>query len=222
MNDTQKPLDINKQNQGTAYATRSTRVESKDSLDDFPTPTWAVRGFLREHFGPDRLVETVLEPAVNRGFLAKALHEKFSHVHASDIHDYGYPNTIISSFLEPEFPEFEPDWIITNPPFNVGLDFILKSLTVAKEGCAFLVRQAFLETHKRYEKLYSVNPPDYVYQYVERVPMAKGRMSPETKTASSYCWLVWDKNAPKTDTVLKWIAPCRKELERPEDYVTDF
>lgn len=41
---------------------------------------------------------------------------------------------------------------------------------------------------------------------------------PSTDTA--YCWLVWQKSDGllPTSTQFEWIAPCRKRLERVEDY----
>jgi hypothetical protein len=49
--------------------------------------------------------------------------------------------------------------------------------------------------------------------------MFKGRLDPNGSTATAYCWLVWDKAFwPCETTVLDWIPPCRRELERPGDY----
>ena len=35
---------------------------------------------------------------------------------------------------------------------------------------------------------------------------------------SSYCWLLWRKGAPPADTILRWIPPCRRMLEKGGDY----
>lgn len=47
--------------------------------------------------------------------------------------------------------------------------------------------------------------------------MVKGRYDPKASTATSYCWLVWLRHGDG-DTRLRWIAPCRKRLERAGDY----
>jgi hypothetical protein len=49
--------------------------------------------------------------------------------------------------------------------------------------------------------------------------MHKGRLAPEGSTATAYAWLIWIKG-PRAEwsTRLRWIAPCRKKLERPGDY----
>lgn len=54
-------------------------------------------------------------------------------------------------------------------------------------------------------------------QFVERVPMVKGRLDQGASTATSYCWLVWRRHSC-TPTMLQWIPPCRAKLERAEDY----
>ena len=79
-----------------------------------------------------------------------------------------------------------------------------------------LVRTSFLEGMGRYDRLYSVTPPTLVNQFVERLPMVKGRIDRKASTATSYCWLVWVRDAaPKP---FQWIPPCRAKLERDSDY----
>jgi hypothetical protein len=83
-------------------------------------------------------------------------------------------------------------------------------------GCAIIVRSAFLEGIGRYEQLFQVEPPALVFQFVERVPMVKGRVDPAAASATAYSWIVWDRD--RCDTRLRWIPPCRKRLERAGDY----
>ena len=61
-------------------------------------------------------------------------------------------------------------------------------------------------------------PPTIVAQFVERVPMVKGKLDPNASTATSYCWLVWFHARMQRHTTLMWIPPCRKTLERSYDY----
>jgi hypothetical protein len=84
-----------------------------------------------------------------------------------------------------------------------------------------LVRTSFLEGVMRYQTMYLKNPPDIVAQFSERVPMVKGRIDKKASTATSYAWLVWYIDPhPDVDkqTILRWIPPCRKQLEREGDY----
>lgn len=90
-------------------------------------------------------------------------------------------------------------------------------IAVDGKGHNFLsYRTSFLEGVGRYENLFSKNQPSIVAQFSERVPMVKGRLTATGSTATSYCWLVWIKGAGSTKLV--WIPPCRKKLERHEDY----
>ena len=195
--------------QNTSHAVMAKRIEPSDSLDHFPTPPWATRAIC-EFIEPAG--NNVWEPACAEGYMARPLHEYFYDVCASDIHDYGYGE--VYDFLWPS--DRRTDWIITNPPFRLAEQFAMTALERADIGVALLVRTAFLESAGRYERLFSKCPPSDVLQFVERVPMHKGRLDPNGTTATAYCWLVWRKYKPGTQ--FHWIAPCRKRLERPSDY----
>lgn len=206
--------------QNTSHAVMQQRHEAHDSLDDFPTPPWATRALCEHVVKPatDGFMESVWEPACNRGYMARPLAEYFDHVHTSDISDYGWDGQQrVCDFL---FPHSEPDdhidWIITNPPFRLAAQFIHRAQSVAKVGVAVIVRTSFLEGGDRYRTLFRETPPAIVAQFCERVPMVKGRYDPKISTATSYAWLVW-LNGHMSETVFRWIPPCRRQLERAGD-----
>jgi hypothetical protein len=130
------------------------------------------------------------------------------------VHDYG-EGFAIEDFL---FPGTLPqvDFTFMNPPFRLAEQFIERALETSRIGCAAILRSAFLEGVGRFGRLFSERPPAYVLQFVERVPMVKGRVDPEAASATSYAWLIWFKG--DTDTRLRWLPPCRKRLERDVDY----
>lgn len=203
--------------QNRSHAVMSQRSEPHDSLDFFPTPCWSTRA-LCEHvlapLGVDMKRSLVWEPAAAEGAMVRPLAEYFKAVHASDIHDYGAGFEVFD-FLFPGFGPSRTNWIITNPPFRLGEQFVRRALDTATDGVAMLVRTAFLESQDRF-KLYSEHPPAVVAQFVERVPMVKGRLQRNASTATAYCWIVW-KNG-MTDTRFKWIPPCRASLDRDADW----
>lgn len=212
--------------QNRSLAVMQRRSEPHDSLEDFPTPPWATRALV-EHvvkpIDPEFDLATVAEPAANRGFMVRPLREYAGVVYASDIFDYGLGYEL-ADFLLPgqtgwERRGLEMDWIITNPPFRLALPFIAKARKKALCGCAMIVRSAFLEGAGRYAELFRDAPPSIIAQFVERVPMIKGRCEREAKSATAYCWLVWLSEAlPRPDKTFVWIPPCRKQLERAGDY----
>lgn len=201
--------------QNTSHAVMAQRHEAHDSLDDFPTPPWAGRALCEHVIAPDSLTDTLWEPACNRGFLLRGLRDYFAEVHASDVHDYG--GNLVRDFLFPG-PHPVVDWIITNPPFRLAEQFALRGLEVARTGVALLTRTSFLEGAGRHRTLFTPHPPSIVAQFVERVPMVKGRCDPKASTATSYCWLVWGVQPSREATEFVWIPPCRRDLERPDDY----
>lgn len=191
------------------------RTEARDSLDDFPTPPWATRALIEHVIGLDLKHLTCLEPACGAGHMAKPLSEYFGSVEARDIISYDFGK--VEDFLASSTTE-RWDWIITNPPFRLAENFIGHALTKAEIGVAFLVRTTFIESVGRYNRLFSVNPPTVFAQFVERVPMVKGRLDKAASTATGYCWLVWFKNSDSNPNLV-WIPPCRKKLEYPSDYI---
>jgi len=197
------------------------RHEAHDSLDDFPTPPWAVRAFcdyLKQTEGLPLGRWTVREPAANRGYMARPLSEYFGEVLASDIHDYGagYPIRDYLFGLDSDWPMV--DWTITNPPFRLAQQFIERAIRTSRRGVAVIVRSAFVEGAARYENLFSQTPPSLILQHVERVPMVKGRYDPKASTATAYNWLVWTPNHTGR-TAFDWIPPCRKMFEREGDVI---
>lgn len=234
-------------------AVMESRAEAHDSLDDFPTPAWATRALmehvilpiLSENAGtpttpiPIDIIRakakqlwTAREPCANRGYMVRPLQEYFVDVIASDIFDYGQGYKVEDYLFPGPMPVAQ--FIIFNPPFRLGLQFIHKAFdTPCWAGVAAIVRTAFLESEERYTHLFKENPPTVVAQFVERVIMTKGIVRDPNvpywdgekwrrpTTATSYCWLYWQRGAPRRPTI--WIPPCRKQLERPGDYppITD-
>ncbi|MGY6663384.1 MAG: methyltransferase [Glycocaulis sp.] len=245
----------------TSSAVMAQRHEPHDSLDDFPTPPWAVRALI-EHvichpalsFSVEKTLELlasqrVWEPACNRGYMALTLGEYFSSVHASDIHDYSmeWPQgsqgqTRVCDFLMPgtepgHFKKSPPDWIITNPPFRLGVDFVQRAFALRpRVGVAMFVRTAFLEGQARFSGLFGPMTPSAVGQFTGRVVLHKGTVRDpdqfytdaagklrKPSTATAYCWVVWladrmEDRRGRNDCRLVWIPPCRKALTRPGDY----
>ncbi len=198
-------------------AVMANRREPPDSLDFFPTPPWATRA-LFPFLGDE--TRTVWEPAAGMGHMAAVLGEHFDAVFSSDVHDYGIGATV-GSFVG-EGPDVAqcvpmPDWIITNPPFNLAMEFAHRALRTARIGVALLTRTAWLEGGERYRELFEPHPPSIIALFSERVPMVKGRWDPKASTATSYAWVVWGERSTR-GTRLSWIPPGQRErLTKPDD-----
>lgn len=203
--------------QNTSHAVMAQRIEPKDSPDDFPTPPWATRGLL-EHIIEDTkslAALTCLEPACGAGHMAKVLKEYFATVQSSDAFSYGYGT--VRDFVEKPYEANSFDWVITNPPFRLAEEFVRTSLSIARRGVAILARTVFLESVGRYQGIFREAPPTKFAQFVERVPMVRGRLDIKASTATGYAWLVWEKQNDGHPRLM-WVPPCRKNLEKRSDY----
>lgn len=215
---------MNARTSSTAVMAR--RVEPADSLDFFPTPPWATRAFCA-HVLPrfelrdpatDMFPLMAADPCCGQGHMAMVLRENFPVVTATDIFDYGFGG--VTDFLHPDHAQAPRDWFFFNPPFNLGIEFVLHGLELASRGVAALVRTAFLEGEGRHAKLFKRRPPNLIAQYSERVPMHRGRWVVNGTTATSYAWLVWHKPSPRpADPAFMWIPKSRVAQSRPDDWL---
>lgn len=206
--------------QNTSHAVMAQRHESKDSADDFPTPPWATRALVEHVLGAASVQGlTCLEPAAGRGYMARPLSEYFAKVDAADAYPYGFAP--VRDFLTHPYEACSHDWVITNPPFRLAEEFVYRALSVARTGVAILARTVFLESVGRYGGIFKDTPPSIFAQFTERVPMVKGRVDPKASTATGYAWFVWKKGV-NSHPRLAWVPPCRRSLERRNDYVSSI
>lgn len=203
------------QNISTAVMQR--RHVTVDKLDYYPTPPWATRAFMAEVLRADaspHLFANVWEPACGEGHMAEVLREFSPNVIASDVHDYGRGykvGSFVGDGLDviPRPPRCH--WVITNPPFNLAVEFAQRAIREADVGVALLLRSAWSEGMERYRELFERNPPDLIAQYCERVPMVAGRYDPQASSATAYSWFVWVGPAQVGRTVFQWIKPGAKD-----------
>lgn len=207
-----------------SYAVMAERRDPTDALDFFPTPPWATRALCERVLSRDDYEGcSVWEPAAGEGHMAEVLREYFGRVHASDVHDYG-KGYAVGSFVgegaDRATMDYRPDWIITNPPFNLGIEFALRAMDEARFGCALLLRSVWSESQARYREIFSRpdRKPTIKAEFSERVAMLKGRWDPKGSTATSYAWFVWRRGLERGGrTELVTIGPCKTELTRPDD-----
>jgi hypothetical protein len=147
--------------------------------------------------------------------MARVLKEYFGEVRCADAFRYGYAP--VRDFLTYPYETGSVDWVITNPPFRLAEQFVLRAMRVARRGVAILARTVFLESVGRYKSIYTKTPPTKFAQFVERVPMVKGRLDIKASTATGYAWFVWEKGGSRKPRLM-WIPPCRRQLEMKGDY----
>jgi hypothetical protein len=149
--------------------------------------------------------------------MSKVLEEYFGAVTSSDAYIYGYG--VVRDFLRQPYTANSRDWVITNPPFRLAEEFVLRALDVARVGVAILARTVFLESVGRYKAIFEARPPSKFAQFSERVPMLRGRLDKTGTTATGYAWFIWEKRKRRAPQLM-WIPPCRRRLERADDYAS--
>lgn len=179
------------------------RKVTTEGPDFYPTPAWGTKALLAyETFnGP------IWEPCCGDGAISKVLEADGYKVLSSDKYDRGYGDML--DFLE-DTPKCGFMNIITNPPFNIATEIIVKALPLVRGKACFLLRTAFLESKSRYGKIFSTAPPTTVYVFSERLSMyPAGQKGVKGGGTTSYSWFVWDKEEMQSyyETKVKWIRP---------------
>lgn len=104
--------------------------------------------------------EYFLEPCAGNGAIVRALRERYAssiNINAIEIREEERSNLIksgadqisIANFLEIPALNYDPDIIITNPPFSIAQEIIEHCFKIAPESeIIMLLRLAFLESKK--------------------------------------------------------------------------
>ena len=183
----------------TCNGARNFAQEDRQGEDFYATEPKAVEELLeRETFS-----ETILEPCVGQGHIAKVLIGGGYKWIANDIVDRGFPGTQIKDFLA--LTENHND-IITNPPYKYCKEFVEHALSISPEGTkiAMFLKLTFLESQSRKE-LFEKQPFKTLYVFSARRNCAKnGDFEKYPSSAVAYGWYVWVKGF-KGNPEIKWI-----------------
>lgn len=162
--------------------------------DFYETPYSITRKFLNVEDFDYSL--TICEPACGAGAIVKVLKENTDNIIAYDIE---------KNFLS-ETNQY--DYIITNPPFSIAYDFILKAKLVAKKKFAFLLPLSYLHGKKRYDNIYCDKeyPLKKVYVFT-RYPMLGENLREDGKYNTGmmvYAWFVFERGY-EGPSMINWI-----------------
>lgn len=202
------------------------KAHYKDA-DYYPTPPWCTRALFDHFSGVPWERYLAWEPACGSGHMSEVLRERMGDVIATDLHDYGQCSRPLDFLHAGANPAgLVVDWVITNPPFNQAAPFALKALSVARVGVAFFCRVQFLESARRYHKLFSPHPLSWVAVFSERCGLHRGMWVPGSGGLICYAWFVWAKEEARLSlglsdhdqTRLSLIPPGQEErLTLPTD-----
>lgn len=172
--------------------------------DFYPTPKWAVEALLdREHFDGD-----CWEPACGKGDISKVLTNRGYNVYSTDILDYGYGIPDLDFLIENSLfadKHRMVDNIITNPPFNLAVDFINQSKRFANYKIAMFLKTTFLEGVERKTMWKDKQFPfKKMYQFSRRVSFGKEDKTHKAGGMMAFAWFVWERKY-LGDPIIDWI-----------------
>lgn len=175
----------------------SSRRNGKRQENDFyPTPPYATEELLKR----ESFVGNIWEPACGEGHMSNVLKLAGYNVRSTDLIHRGYGQQ--EDFLG---SNFAADNIITNPPYGIALDFILKAKEQSRFKIAMFLKTVFLESEKRKEMFLDKNfPLKTMYQFSKRVTLYKDGVKMKNSGMIAYAWYVWDKNYDGKPTI-EWI-----------------
>ena len=147
----------------------------RNPQDAYYTPQWCVKLLLKElNINPEMIF---LEPCKGGGNIYDLVDTKIKLWAELD------EGVDFLSYTPPQ----PPTLIITNPPFSLALEFLLKSLLHKEATVIFLLRLNFLGSQKR-KPFWNKFPPSHLYVLSER-PSFTGHGT----DATEYAWFVWDR-----------------------------
>lgn len=99
--------------------------------------------------------------------------------------------------------------VITNPPFSLAKEFILKAKEVATDKIALLLPLSYLHGKERHDLIYSdrVFPLARVYVFTRYPMLSDERLREDGKYKTGmmvYAWFVWDRNHISSPNI-EWI-----------------
>jgi uncharacterized protein YozE (UPF0346 family) len=158
-------------------------VSGKRKKSDYYATPFTITKQLLER---EKLFGSILEPAAGEdGAIVKVLKEfNYSCIYYDKETD----------FLK-ETRQF--DTIITNPPFSIAMEFILKAKQVATKKIFFLLPLSYLHGKKRFDLIYSdtLFPLKKIYIFT-RYPMLGDKLREDGKYRTGmmvYAWYLWEK-----------------------------
>lgn len=160
--------------------------------DAYNTPSWCVRRMTEAIHLPRGA--TYLEPCVGGGAIWHAVGKDRDWI-LYDIDGHkSVPAAQHRNFLETELPWGKVDYIVTNPPYSLALEFAEHSLTMA-HNTIMLLRLSFLGSKRRSAFIAATKPDVYV---LPNRPSFTGRGT----DSCEYAWFHWHKNSAGKYSVL--------------------
>lgn len=177
--------------------------------DFYETPYSLTQQFIDEEFFSKQ--KLILEPSCGEGAIVKQLEKNDFKVIGKDLITTG------NNFLEEK--EQYP-YLITNPPFSLAYEFIIKAKKIITEKFALLLPLSYLHGEQRYNNIYKDKtfPLTKIYVFT-RYPMLGEPLREDGKYHTGmmvYAWFVWEKNKNIYNPEIYWISNQKYVLSKKD------
>lgn len=136
---------------------------------------------------------TILEPCSGKGAITKVFDEYGLNFVSYDLFPANV-DLISQDFLD-ETRVF--DYIITNPPYNISNEFILKAKQIASRGFALLLPINYLQGKKRFKEIWSDKkyPLTNVFVFTRYLLMSEDIRQDGTCDSGMvvFAWFIWEQ-----------------------------
>ena len=145
--------------------------------------------------------DPILEPCCGRNAITRVL--------KSSGHDcYGYDLFYGSRRADFLCESHQYPSIVTNPPFRIANEFLLKAFTIATDKIAFFLPLDYLHGSFRHEMIHAVRRPNRIYVLVRR-PLLEDMIYSDGKYktgATTFAWFIYDMTTTGVDyPEIRWI-----------------
>ncbi|EAJ2917389.1 hypothetical protein DFW84_09670 [Campylobacter coli] len=151
----------------------------------------------------------ILEPSCGAGAIVKVLKDHSKSVDYCDLNNEFSLTGIFKNFKDFINDDFDRyDNIITNPPFSLAKEFILKAKQITNNKIAMLLPLNYLHGVTRYNEIYKDTkfPLKAVYVFC-RYGLLEDTIREDGMYKAGmmvYAWYIWDKSY-KGEPVIRWL-----------------
>lgn len=187
---------------GKNFSLNSTK---RNKNDYYQTPYSMTRQLLEV----ENFEGKILEPCCGAGAIVKVLRDYDKSIDYCDLNNEFSLTGIFKNFKDFINDDFDRyDNIITNPPFSLAKEFILKAKEITNNKIAMLLPLNYLHGVTRYNEIYLDRkfPLKAVYVFC-RYGMLEETIRDDGSYRTGmmvYAWYIWDKDY-KGEPIIRWI-----------------
>lgn len=190
---------------------------TRNGNDFYETPYSMTRQFLGRESFTYQPFASMLEPACGKGAIVKVLEEfNCRNITAYDINHNG------KDFLK---EEGKFDYMITNPPFSLHIDFIEKAKEIIHQKFALLLPLDCLHGQERYFKqIFTDNfyPCTRIYAFTRKPNLKEAVITHDGRYPTgmmAYAWYVWERCSlkPEAGPIIHWLDNSRYCIKGVKD-----